>query len=150
MNNETVKVEPAKFSISVSPTKTCSYMLLEQVGAPDLRSAHMLPGTRLEGKICTWLEKNWMHNMHIVDRLLSINEVKSDGTTHRIFVRSKFAEAAMRGVVSFLSKHGQDIEALRSILRPTTLAGTPAPQPSNVFNHMSYVERQAHMKANRS
>lgn len=131
-------------SIFVNRKKPCAYVSLMVAGMPALPALQFMPGHTTRERASNWLSDNWMHHPRLQRFLISITG--DDGYFKISTVSSPAAQEAMYGVIDFCERNHSVLEHMRSILAPKTLAGTPAPVVSKMFNNMSYAERQEALK----
>lgn len=131
-------------SIFVNRKKPCAYVSLMVAGMPALPALQFMPGYSTRERASNWLRDNWMHHPRLQRYLISITG--DDGFFKISSVSSVSAQEAMYGVFDFCQNNRSVLEHMRAILAPKTLAGTPAPVISEMFNEMSYAERQQALK----
>lgn len=153
MSNPEVKVVPvnpiSQIPIFTNDKGVCAYSSFEYAGAPKFKKLHLLPGQGLDGKIYTWLAKNWMSEPYVTRGLVSILADIKDGSLKSIPVRSLTAVKVFKGIMKFIADYEHALSHLIPIHFPDlSLGGTPMPKPSKAFNNMSFAERQAILTAN--
>lgn len=131
-------------SIFVNRKKPCAYISLMVAGMPALPALQFMSGCTTRERASNWLHDNWMHHPRLQRFLISITG--NDGFFKISSVSSVSAQEAMYGVIDFCERNHSVLEHMRAILAPKTLAGTPAPVVSKMFDNMSYAERQEALK----
>lgn len=136
-------------SVKTNKVEECFYRLLELNGAPELDTIRFMEGYRLSGKINKWLKQNWATETAVTRELVRLLIDFKAGEIKSIKVRSHAASLVMTGVLHFVSENEDALSQLIPIYFPDlTLGGTPVPKISKVFNEMSFLERQAILRAN--
>lgn len=137
------------YQVYVSRTGNCVYAMLEHYGAPRLATAHFLPGSNLGDKITRWVAQHWTTQVHIMRWMAGIVQRWNKGEKVSVPVANKASQVVMSSILDYMYKNLETLSQLTSLFGgQTTLAGTPVPELSKAFDHMSFPERQAILRAN--